>query len=66
MRSPGIDVSTTIYTPTYALTNFYTTMSRLTCARMHVYDARCNYDKVNVRVSGGPAGTAVDRQRQGM
>lgn len=31
-----------------------------------VYDARCNYDKVNVRVSGGPAGTAVDRQRQGM
>lgn len=36
------------------------------CVRVCVYDARYNYDKVNVKVSGGPAGTAVDRQRQGM
>lgn len=24
--------------------------------------ARCNYDKVNVRVSGGPAGSTLDRR----
>lgn len=24
--------------------------------------ARCNYDKVNVRLSGGPAGSTLDRR----
>lgn len=38
----------------------------IVCVCVCVYDSRYNYDKVNVRVSGSPAGTAVDRQRQGM